>query len=94
MEWDVASFIWNPLLLDNDVSTANQIVAAYCKAGGRLDLEAMNQCLIARAAVITAWYPVLYPNPNADRQNKLQRRIHWLESLSPHRGTDFGLILP
>ena len=94
VEWDVASFIWNPLLLDNDVSTANQIVAAYCKAGGRLDLEAMNQCLIARAAVITAWYPVLYPNPNADRQIKLQRRIQWLESLSPHSSTDFGLILP
>lgn len=94
VEWDVASFIWNPLLLDNDVSTANQIVAAYCKAGGLLNLEAMNQCLIARAAVITAWYPVLYPNPNPDRQNKLQRRIQWLENLSSHRSTDFGLILP
>lgn len=94
VEWDVASFIWNPLLLDNDVTTANEIVGAYCRAGGTLNLEAMNQCLIARAAVITAWYPVLYPNPNADRQSKLERRIQWLETISSHGGNDFGLILP
>lgn len=94
VEWDVASFIWNPLLLDNDVATANEIVGAYCRAGGTLSLEAMNQCLIARAAVITAWYPVLYPNPNADRQSKLERRIQWLENISSQGANDFGLILP
>lgn len=94
VEWDVASFIWNPLLLDHDIATANEIVAAYCRAGGNLNLEAMNQCLIARAAVITAWYPVLYPTPNVDRQSKLERRIQWLESISSHGGNDFGLILP
>jgi hypothetical protein len=33
---------------------------------------------VARAAVITAWYPILYPKPNADRQEKLRRRIEWL----------------
>lgn len=94
VEWDVASFIWNPLLLDNDVATANEIVAAYCRAGGILNLEAMKQCLIARAAVVTAWYPVLYPNPNADRQSKLERRIQWLEGISSHGNSDFGLVLP
>jgi len=37
--------------------------------------------MIARAAVMTAWYPILYPNPNEDRQAKLRRRIAWLESV-------------
>lgn len=94
VEWDVASLIWNPLLLDGDVDTANQIVAAYCTAGGRLDLQAINQCLVARAAVITAWYPVLYPNPSQDRASKLQRRIEWLETIQSGAPSEFGVVLP
>lgn len=76
VEWDVASIIWNAQILDEDLATVNAILAAY----GPVDETALQQCLIARAAVMTAWYPILYPNPNAERQAKLQRRIAWLEN--------------
>lgn len=74
VEWDVASIIWNALILDEDHATVSAIREAY----GPVDEIALQQCLVARAAVITAWYPILYPNPNADRQDKLRRRIEWL----------------
>ncbi len=81
VEWDVASIIWNAQILEDDHETVGQIQQAYWEAGGRIDPHALNQCLIARAAVITTWYPILYPEPNADRQEKLRRRIEWLEKL-------------
>lgn len=77
VEWDVASIIWNAQLLDHDHATVNAIRDAY----GPMDEKALQQCLVARAAVITVWYPILYPNPDADRQEKLRRRIEWLESV-------------
>jgi streptomycin 6-kinase len=76
IEWDVASLIWNAQILDQDYSTVAAILDAY----GPLNSDALQQSMIARAAVITAWYPILYPNPNEDRRTKLQRRIEWLES--------------
>lgn len=81
VEWDVASIIWNAQILEEDHATVQQILRAYREAGGKIDERALHQCLIARAAVITAWYPILYPNPNADRQDKLKRRIEWLEKI-------------
>ena len=75
VEWDVASIIWNAQILDQDQSTVNAILGAY----GAVDEKALQQSLIGRAAVMTAWYPILYPNPNAERQAKLQRRIEWLQ---------------
>lgn len=80
VEWDVASIIWNAQILEEDHATARQIVEAYCEAGGVLDEAVMRQCLIARAAVVTAWYPILYPNPNEDRREKMRRRVAWLEA--------------
>ena len=77
VEWDVASIIWNAQLLDHDHATVNAIRDAY----GPVNEKALQQCLVARAAVITAWYPILYPNPDADRQDKLRRRIEWLEGV-------------
>ena len=77
VEWDLASIIWNALLLDHDHAT----VAAIRDAYGPVDEKALQQCLIARAAVITVWYPILYPNPNDNRQRKLQARIDWLAAL-------------
>jgi streptomycin 6-kinase len=77
VEWDVASIIWNAQLLDHDHATVNAIRDAY----GPVDEKALQQCLVARAAVITAWYPILYPNPDADRQEKLRCRIEWLEGV-------------
>jgi len=77
VEWDVASVIWNAKLLESDKATVNAVLQAY----GRVDEQAMHHSLIGRAAVMTAWYPILYPNPNAERQSRLQRRIEWLESV-------------
>lgn len=79
VEWDIASIIWNAKILEEDHDTVNGILDAYRDAGGRIDEQVLHQSLIARAAVMTAWYPVLYPNPNAERLSKLQRRIAWLE---------------
>ncbi len=78
VEWDVASIIWNAQILDEDHVTVNEILDAYRKAGGVINERALQQSLIARAAVMTAWYPILYPKPNAERQEKLRRRIEWL----------------
>lgn len=79
VEWDVASIIWNAQILDEDHDTVGAILDSYRAAGGEVDANALQQSLIARAAVITAWYPILYPNPDAERQSKLRRRIEWLE---------------
>lgn len=79
VEWDVASVIWNAQLLEGDQETVDAILKGYRDAGGELDPVAMEQSLIARAAVISAWYPILYPNPSVERQEKLRARIKWLE---------------
>jgi aminoglycoside/choline kinase family phosphotransferase len=75
VEWDVASLIWNAQILEEDHATVRAILDAY----GPVDESALRQSLVARAAVMTAWYPILYPNPDAERQAKLSRRIAWLE---------------
>lgn len=80
VEWDLASVLWNALILDQDHTTTGTILHAYRQAGGSIDDTVLNQCLIARAAVMTTWYPILYPHPNAERQLKLERRIEWLRS--------------
>lgn len=81
VEWDLASIIWNARLLENDHSTADTILASYQESGGRFDEAVLHQCLIARAAVMSAWYPVLYPNPSPERHAKLQHRLDWLENV-------------
>ena len=80
VEWDLASIIWNARILEKDHDTADRILAAYQKAGGLVNPLVLQHCLIARAAVMSAWYPILYPEPDAARQAKLQRRLEWLES--------------
>ncbi len=82
IEWDVASIIWNAQILEEDHTTVKVICDAYAEAGGTIDAQALHHSLIARAAVMTAWYPILYPNPNAERQTRLERRIYWLEGQS------------
>ena len=82
IEWDVASIIWNAQILDEDHAMVQAICDAYCEAGGTIDDQALHHSLIARAAVMTAWYPILYPNPNEERQTRLQRRIDWLQEQS------------
>ncbi len=81
VEWDLASIIWNAQILEEDHTTVRQILDAYRGAGGSIDEVALHQSLIARAAVMTTWYPILYPNPNAERQKKLQQRLDWLKAL-------------
>jgi len=77
VEWDVASIIWNAQILEEDHATVKAILDAY----GPVNDEALNQSLIGRAAVMTAWYPILYPNPNEERQRRLRSRIEWLEQM-------------
>ena len=78
VEWDLASIIWNARILENDHATADAILAAYRGAGGSIDETALHHSLIARAAVMSAWYPILYPNPSEERQSKLRFRLDWL----------------
>ncbi len=78
IEWDLASIIWNAKLLENDHQTVDAILSAYQNAGGKFDERVLDQCLIARAVVMSAWYPILYPNPNEERVKKLKQRIEWL----------------
>jgi len=78
VEWDVASIIWNARVLDEDHETADEILDAYRAAGGRIDPVALRFSMIARAAVMSAWYPILYPEPSPERRLKLQRRLEWL----------------
>lgn len=77
VEWDVASAIWNAKLLEKDHATVAAIMQAY----GAVNEMALHHSLIGRGAVMTAWYPLLYPNPNAERQSRLRSRIAWLESV-------------
>ena len=80
VEWDLASIIWNAQILDRDYAFVEQVLDAYRENGGAIDKRALHYSTIARGAVMTVWYPILYPNPNPDRQSKLQRRIEWLEA--------------
>lgn len=81
VEWDLASLIWNARLLESDTAAAEAMLAGYCEAGGAFDETLLEQCLIARAAVMCAWYPILYPQPDAARRAKLRHRLDWLASL-------------
>lgn len=83
VEWDLASIIWNARLLDEDHATADGILNAYRDAGGLIDDDTLHQCLIARAAVMSAWYPILYPDAGPERMQKLQMRLDWLRSVMP-----------
>ncbi len=83
VEWDVASAIWNARLLDRDHAAADAVVGAYEAAGGRIDSRALQYSLTARAAVMSAWYPILYPHPGPERQAKLSHRLEWLRQTAP-----------
>lgn len=85
VEWDLASAVWNARFLDADSATADAILSAYSRAGGSFDPAILDQCLVARAAVMSAWYPLLYPDPSPERQNKLQHRLDWLRAIPPRR---------
>ncbi len=81
VEWDLASIIWNAKLLENDQDFVDQVLNSYRAAGGHYDESVLDQCLIARAAVMSAWYPILYPSPSEERVRKLKQRIGWLRSM-------------
>ena len=80
VEWDLASIIWNARILDEDHETADAILDAYCGAGGGIDPVALHHSMVARAAVMSAWYPILYPDASPERLAKLRRRLDFLES--------------
>jgi hypothetical protein len=78
IEWDLASIVWNARFLENNEASANALLAAYCKAGGEIHETAMHHSQIARAAVMCAWYPILYPDTSSERLEKLRFRLKWL----------------
>lgn len=78
VEWDLASVIWNARVLEEDHAFADAVLDSYRAAGGVIDPVVMEHCMIGRAAVMTAWYPVLYPDMGAERQERLRRRLEWL----------------
>jgi hypothetical protein len=82
VEWDLASLIWNARLLESDTAAADAMLAGYRKAGGEFAETLLEHCLIARAAVMCAWYPILYPQPDATRRAKLRHRLDWLAALA------------
>jgi Phosphotransferase enzyme family len=86
VEWDLASLIWNAQVLDGDDETVGQMLGGYRQAGGVWDAGALRHSLVARAVVMTAWYPILYPDMSVERRLKLSRRIAWL------RGSEAGLL--
>jgi hypothetical protein len=79
VEWDLASIIWNAQILDKDQPTAEAVLEGYQDSGGSFDPGALHHSLVARAAVMSAWYPILYPNPLPERRMKLQFRLDWLK---------------
>ena len=81
VEWDLASVIWNARVLEEDHATANAVLNAYRDAGGSIDEEAMRHAMVARAVVMTAWYPILYPDLTEVRRERLRRRLEWLEQV-------------
>lgn len=81
VEWDLASVIWNSKILDEDETSVRAVLNGYQNVSGEIDPAILHQCLVARAAVMTAWYPILYPNPDSSRTEKLRRRIEWLETV-------------
>lgn len=81
VEWDLASIVWNSLILEKDLATVDEILNAYRAAGGSLDQQAFDHSMIARAAVMSAWYPVLYPDPSTERKLKLKLRLDWLANV-------------
>lgn len=78
VEWDVASVICNASVLGEGREQAAAVVGAYEAAGGRLDARALAQSVAGRVAVMTAWYPVLYPELSTERRQKLEGRLAWL----------------
>lgn len=80
VEWDLASVIWNARFLEHDHAFADAMLQAYTDSGGSVSQAILDRCLTARAAVMSAWYPVLYPEPDASRREKLAQRLAWLRA--------------
>ena len=79
VEWDLASVVWNARVLEEDHRLVDRVFDAYRRAGGSIDVEVLDHCMVGRAAVMTAWYPVLYPAMGEGRRERLRRRVEWLE---------------
>jgi hypothetical protein len=81
VEWDLASVLWNARHMDGEHGWGDRVEAAYRDAGGSVNGDALEACYVARAAVMTAWYPLLYPNPDEARKDKLRHRLRWLRAV-------------
>ena len=82
VEWDLSSLLWNARYLEQDSTGVGEVLAGYRDAGGLWDEERLEICDRVRAAVMTAWYPVLYPDLSGDRRRRLEFRLDWLRANS------------
>lgn len=78
VEWDLASVLWNVKILEGDEAVVEEILGGYREGGGTFDPGLLDECYVARAGVMSAWYPVLYPDPTPERRAKLNRRLEFL----------------
>jgi hypothetical protein len=79
VEWDVASMLWNAQFLENDHLAVQAMLRGYSSTGDHIDKSALECCYTARAAVMTTWYPILYPELSPERRGKLEQRLQWLK---------------
>ncbi len=79
VEWDLASLLWNAKHLEADGSFEAEVFRGYREGGGCWEEERLEEAYAARAAVMTAWYPLLYPKLEGERGRKLEARLLWLE---------------
>jgi hypothetical protein len=80
VEWDLSSVIWNARVLEGNQAFVDRFLEGYAEAGGNYDSQVLEHCMVGRAAVMTAWYPVLYPDMSAERKERLRHRLEWLET--------------
>ena len=80
VEWDLSSLLWNARHLEGELAWVGRVLAGYRAAGGTWDEGRLEDCDRVRAAVMTAWYPVLYPDLAGDRHRKLEFRLEWLRA--------------
>jgi hypothetical protein len=80
VEWDLSSLLWNAKHLVGNGLWVEKVLSGYRQAGGKWDDRLLDICDRVRAAVMTAWYPFLYPNCDGERRRKLEFRLEWLRA--------------
>lgn len=72
-----------PIRAATETAIAHGIVPVRCdilQNGSTLVLR-LTESNRSTATVMIAWYPILYPDADVERQRKLQRRLDWLAAV-------------